>query len=801
MKKIVSIAVVLFLTLAGITVVGFNATKNEDLFTISESFLLSELYLVDKGDFLFVDFEDSTSFTSEIGYPEIPVFTKRYVLPFGAQITSMDVLFSNEQEIIISKDIFPTEVPEPLSEELSTESQTVTEFYKKLPVFPEKSYEYNLGTGLDDEGNRVTFLSVICYPVRYNPSKDTIYYSDELEISFEYEEGINSITFGDEYDMVIITANKYLNAAQSLADHKNSYGLSTFIKTTEEIYSEYNKYDGAEEIKYFIKDAIEDLGIEFVLLLGDYEDVPIRTTYIYQFWEGNWYNMTLITDLYYADIYDEHGEFSSWDSNGNGKYGEVYQGYPVVGDDFDLYPDVRVGRIACRNRFDAKIVVSKIINYETGAYGKAWSNRALLMGGDTFPGHGNYEGEFVTGLISEEIPEYEQIILWTSIGNYNPFNINLYITSGVGVATYSGHGYQFGFGTSPPNGEERIEYYTPHTLGMLNVNKYPIFFFDACSTAELDYRRYGIRIPTFAWYIIKKPIGGAIATIGATRIAYTYVNHAGVHGGAGYLNLHFFKAFEDGKSVAEVFNSAQNDYITYVSWLKYLTVKEFILLGDPSLRIGGYSTSQGSSIHITENNNLNLEAKSFNGQTYSYSWDLTENGVYNDAYGASVDFDKEEPGIYQISVKATRGNEQITAHKFIYIEPKPEEIISVKKEGTEFIFELRATESEMWDEVYYFVDFDDGTYSEVIGPYASNEIVELKHSFLDGTYNVKYRAMYFDKETGTYKETGWSNPHQLSASTSFNSFFLRFFNTFIKRTGQNTPTNIELITEKLLSLN
>ncbi|MFO7677978.1 MAG: C25 family cysteine peptidase [Thermoplasmatota archaeon] len=589
MKKIISIAMVLFLMISGITVVGLNATTNKDILAIKESYSLSELYVLDEGDFIFVDFEESTSFTSDVGYPEVPVLTKRYVLPFGAQITSLEVLFSNKQEVIIPKHIAPVEIPRPISEMGSARAPAVTQFYKNMPLFPEEPYEYTLGTGLDDEGNRVSFLSVICYPVRYNPSQETLFYSDEVEISVEYKEESNRMTFGDEYDMVIITPKKYSNNAQSLADHKNRFGLSTFVKTTEEIYSEYNKVDEAEEIKYFIKDAIEDLGVEFVLLLGDYENVPMRTTYIYMLWEGNWYNQTFITDLYYADVYDEQGEFSSWDSNGNGKFGEVYKGYPGDGDDFDLYPDVRVGRIACRSNLDARIVISKIINYETNAYGKAWSNRALLMGGDTFPGHGNIEGEFVTGLISEEIPDYEQIILWTSKGNYNPFTINLEITKGVGVVTYSGHGYQFGFGTSPPNQEERIEYYTPYTIGMLNINKYPIIFFDACSTAELDYRRYGIRIPTFAWYIVRKPIGGAIATIGATRIAYTYVNHQGVHGGAGYLNLHFFKAYEDGRSVAEVFNSAQNDYITHVSWLKYTTVKEFILIGDPSLRIGGYN--------------------------------------------------------------------------------------------------------------------------------------------------------------------------------------------------------------------
>ena len=46
-------------------------------------------------------------------------------------------------------------------------------------------------------------------------------------------------------------------------------------------------------------------------------------------------------------------------------------------------------------------------------------------------------------------------------------------------------------------------------------------------------------------------------------------------------------AYEPGISVAEMMTSAQNDYISYVG-KDCVTLEEFILLGDPSLRTGGY---------------------------------------------------------------------------------------------------------------------------------------------------------------------------------------------------------------------
>ena len=55
---------------------------------------------------------------------------------------------------------------------------------------------------------------------------------------------------------------------QPLIDHKDSYGIETVLKTAEDISSEYTGVDEPEKIKFFIKDAIEDWGIKYVLLVG-----------------------------------------------------------------------------------------------------------------------------------------------------------------------------------------------------------------------------------------------------------------------------------------------------------------------------------------------------------------------------------------------------------------------------------------------------------------------------------------------------------------------------------------------------
>jgi hypothetical protein len=586
-KKITIIAMIVILLLSGISVIGIGNENKEKISKINESINLSDLSVKEIDDKVKLDFDQSTSFTTETDKPMIPVLTKVYNLPFGSTIKNVDVSFSDSEQIILTKTI--KKAPEPKSLiNLETKNKEKimpekTEVVTNADVYPTKSFEYTTGTGLYN-GKHSMFLVVHCYPVRFLAKENKVSHYKNVDISIEYQKPVCSTVFEDEYDMLIITPEVFSQSLGRLMDHKKSNNVETILKTTEEIYSSSKGRDKAEKIKYFIYDAIKDWGIDYVLIVGDMDYTPMRMTDI------NIYNSEGIpTDLYYADVFDSEGDFCCWDGNNNDVFGE-YDRHQGDLDDLDLYADVYIGRIPCKNNRELNIVIDKIMTYETSTYGQNWFNNAVLMGGDTFPNHGPLEGEMVTDAISEELTDFNCIKLWTSMGNYNWLNINRKITDGAGFVSYSGHGYQFGFGTSAPNEEERIEYYTPYALGMRNKEKYPVIFFDACSTAELDYNFYGIKLPTFAWFLIKKPVGGAVATIGATRVAFTMVDNDGIHGGAGFLNLHFFKAYKPGISVSEMLVQSQNDYLNNAPWKDCVTLEEFNLLGDPSLKIGGYSS-------------------------------------------------------------------------------------------------------------------------------------------------------------------------------------------------------------------
>ncbi len=57
------------------------------------------------------------------------------------------------------------------------------------------------------------------------------------------------------------------------------------------------------------------------------------------------WDVEYLSDLYFADIYDASGNFSSWDSDNDGIYGEWYPGETAQDTNIDLIPDVAVGRL------------------------------------------------------------------------------------------------------------------------------------------------------------------------------------------------------------------------------------------------------------------------------------------------------------------------------------------------------------------------------------------------------------------------------------------------------------------------
>ena len=57
--------------------------------------------------------------------------------------------------------------------------------------------------------------------------------------------------------------------------------------------------------------------------------------------------------------------------------------------------------------------------------------------------------------------------------------------------------------------------------------------------------------------------------------------------GAGKMSIEFFSGYEISEYLGQMVTQMQNKYITDVPG-DLFTVEEFILIGDPTLKIGGY---------------------------------------------------------------------------------------------------------------------------------------------------------------------------------------------------------------------
>jgi hypothetical protein len=591
---------------------AFAQTDMDAVRTLNDGFDFSVPSLVGNKQEAEVLVQEATGVLTKEGCPLLPMFSKTYEFPLGTRIISVDVQPTTIQTVLIDTQIKPVPTQEKRENQIVPMEGIFNEdIYGSSTPYPGSWFTVNSGAGLNRNNDHTLFVSIHITPVRYSPRSHSLLYSTHFTLEITYEEATQSLpTSSETYPLVIIAPSKYSEALLPLVDHKNTFGFSTNLVLLDEVYDSYYGRDHSEQIKYFVKHAVEDWNTHYILLVGDMKTLPIRFTY------ASWWERDLLSDLYYADIYDASGEFCSWDSNGNNRFGEV-DNHGNDLDGVDLYADVHIGRLACVDVTEVTTVVNKIITYEQETYDQIWFKRIILAGGDTFPVSNGappfvYEGEITNIKVGQTMLDFEQTYLWTSKCNLHPWNFNWAINRGAGFVSYAGHGFEHGWGTSRPNAVTKIKiyYYTPYINGLKNGNKLPIIFFDACLTAKLDFnitdlqhyyprsanllaRILGLSADPmdfyqcFAWSLLARQNGGAIATIGSTRTAYTWVDANGVYGGAGYLDVHFFDSYEEGITVGQMLTGSQNAYIQNVG-ADYFTIEEFMLLGDPSLRVGGY---------------------------------------------------------------------------------------------------------------------------------------------------------------------------------------------------------------------
>jgi hypothetical protein len=656
MKKIILLVVVGILVLSGLGAAEIQKDNTEtqqtlEIFTFSEpSFEENE-----QNQYGSIKLNEPTSYLMNPGEPILPVLNVKYTYPVGTHIKDVTVVFSERKDQVLSRKIMPALAPVPLLEKTVIDSEDIeenSEVYESSQLYPKEPYQYSIHAGLEGQ-EHVIILNLRCYPVQYSPEQNTIYYAESMDVEVNYELPKDPVVFLDEYDMVIIAPNKFSAKLQPLIDHKNDLGISTTLKTTEEIYDEYDGRDAPEDIKLFIHDVIDpeglNWGINYVLLVGGMKSLifgtprddvnqgtqswhlPVRYTNLRD--DGGVYDPGYISDLYYADIYKVEGRamvFDDWDSNDDDVFAK-WSNQVGQTDELDHYPDVALGRLACRNTFEVQIVVNKIIAYESTAANPSWFNKMIVVGGDSHDDAGTdfIEGELVGDKALTFMDGFDPIKLYTSYQESDPDNtptpqnIGREMTAGAGFVLFDGHGHPGSWNTHW-NGYFGWD----DTPGGISVNRFPLLFnreklpivlVGACHNSQFNVTllgtvlqrpmmwTHGAPVPEcWSWWLVRKIGGGSIASFGSTGLGYGYVgNYSDIDGDGndepdcleglgGYVEITFFRNYDEGIEVlGDLWSATMTDYLDVFpsmgDKIQMKQIQEWPILGDPSLMIGGYS--------------------------------------------------------------------------------------------------------------------------------------------------------------------------------------------------------------------
>ena len=626
MKKYLISAIIMILLISSIGIIA--QANQEDIFEkLREKIMFSDPIIKNNDNINEIELQESTSTLYIPGYYQLPVVTKVFKFPFGTKIISVNVEFDQYSEIELEKPIAISESPK-MDIFKQNEITQIKIDNTQITGLESDKYSCSISTGKDGK-DIVHFISIRMLPVQYKPSENKIYYSKEAEITINYKEPEKPTTFSDEYDLLIVAPDKFSTYLQPLVNHKIEKGLDTKLVTVSEINNEFyfplQGRDCPEELKYFIKDAVENWGVDYVILVGgrfggiDEEKwwLPVRYSHLDDGAEGRY-----ITDLYFADLYDGEGNFSSWDTNENDIFGEW------VGtnkDILDMYPDVFVGRLPCINTLEVKVMVDKIIEYENTAYGSDWFKRFVGVAGDTYPAVGDpyMEGELATEASFNLLDEsFEASYIWTSTGTFSDAkDVVDEISKGCGFVHFSGHGSSFAWGNHPPESDEFI--YGPNALEMYqfkNGGKQPITIVGGCHNAQYNTSfsnfikgllEYGLKyfsteppigefwrhkwIPRcWAWSMASRIRGGSIAIIANTGYGYGQSGEHCLEQLGRFLEINFFRSYSEGKDILGETHS--QDLIYYMNEFPPMDnnidckiVQQWALLGDPSLKIGGYA--------------------------------------------------------------------------------------------------------------------------------------------------------------------------------------------------------------------
>lgn len=410
--------------------------------------------------------------------------------------------------------------------------------------------------------------------------------SDLLEVEFVEEIENQNLHGSQTPDFIIITAPDFEEEAQRLAEFRRSNdNLEVIVATTTQVYNEFSS--GRQDVT-----AMRDLIRYF------YFKSPDKLKYVLLFGDASYdYKNRVTKNSNFVPVYEARESFDPIRSYASDDYlvmmeeneGEWVETNARIQDDLDL----GVGRLPVQSLEEAKLVVDKLLHYESQNSLGEWRNEVAFVADD-----GDYnihlrDSETLGNTIGQNFNQYDVDKLYidafpqsvTPSGKRSPVVQNLlkeHIKQGVFLINFMGHGSETAW-TSEDIFNNNI------VNNLTNYDKLPLFVTATCEFGRFDNPNF----QAGAELLVTNPKGGAIAALTTTRPVFSNTNFR--------LAKAFYKAIFEKKQgkyprLGDIFKDTKNNSLDLVN-------RNFTLLGDPSMRLA-YPEEEVKITKITSNGQI-----------------------------------------------------------------------------------------------------------------------------------------------------------------------------------------------------
>ena len=541
------------------------------------------------------------------GYPDLPSRIFSIALPPGAVYESYSYAIKTAEKIPDDITVQPVQVPRIIGDEnpdlLKVEQQkyekNYNDIYSSDTPFPNQVVEFVRTAGY----RKYNLVDFRVTPFEYHPKSKELFSISDIEVTVEYiieqqevprqdyidhfEQNAQEIILNyDEaqqwyplnqlkgrglHDFVIITLDSLVTSVQPLVNWETDKGRNVEVVTTTWISSTYSGYDLAEKIRNFLRDKYpsDQWGIEDVLLVGHYDNVPMRRTH-----QDLGYGEPE-TDFYYAEL--SLSDSQSWDADGDHQYGED-------SDPIDFYAEVYVGRIPWSSPSTVQHICEKSVAYEQNN-DPSFKKNILLLGAFFWDNDPNPRTD--NAVLMEAKVDQPWMSDWTMTRMYEqgystfPMDYDLTRTNVVNVWSSGSYAFVNWAGHGSPTACYR---YHPSTAfidssdcSQLN-DEYPaIIFANACSNSDTDHLNIGQAMMQ----------QGAVGFVGATKVALGCPGWDNPYDGSSQSMDYFFtiRVTSGDYTIGAAHQLTLQDMYTYGLWSynKYETFEWGALWGNPNL--------------------------------------------------------------------------------------------------------------------------------------------------------------------------------------------------------------------------